>query len=188
MMKRIASIVFAVLMLAVSAGALEMEGVQIPETITQADGTQLVLNGAGVRSKFIFDIYIAQLYLKEKNSDAAAVIQADAGRRIGMHFLYSEVSKEKLVETWNEGFEKNGTKEQLSALKGEMDAFNDMFETVKEGDQVFVDYIPGTGTTVTIKGVKKGTIPGKEFNDLMLAIYLGKNPVTDDLKDEMLGK
>ena len=188
MMKRIASLIFALLMLAVSAVALEMEGVQIPETINQADGTQLVLNGAGIRSKFVFDIYIGQLYLKEKNTDAAAVIQADTGKRIAMHFLYSEVGKDKLVDGWNEGFEGNGTKEQLAALKGQIDAFNAMFDTVKEGDEIILDYIPGTGTTVTIKGMNKGTIPGKAFNDLLLAIWIGEEPVTDDLKDEMLGK
>lgn len=188
MMAKIGSIIFAVMMLSVSANALEMEGVQIPETITQADGTQLVLNGAGIRSKFIFDIYIGQLYLKDKSSDANAVLSPDTGKRITMHFLYDEVEKEKLVDAWDEGFEDNGTKEQLKALEGQITEFNAMFDTVKKGDQIVLDYIPAAGTTVTIKGEKKGIIPGKAFNDLLLSIWIGEEPVTDDLKDSLLGK
>ena len=187
-MARMICTLVAVLMIGVSASALEMEGVQVPESVVQDNGTRLVLNGAGIRSKFIFDIYIAQLYLKAKASDAPAVLAADAGRRMTMHFLYSEVEKEKLVDAWNEGFEGNGTKEQLTAMKGDIDRFNAMFDTVKEGDQIVLDYIPGKGTTVLIRGEIKGMIPGKAFNDLLLSIWIGEEPVTDDLRDELLGR
>jgi hypothetical protein len=188
MVAKIISIVFAVMMLSVSAGALEMAGVDIPETITQTDGTPLVLNGAGIRSKFVFKVYIAQLYLKNPAADAPAVLKEDSGKRMAMHFLHSKVGKDDLVKAWNEGFEKNGTKEQLEKLKDKIDAFNAMFDTVKTGDEIILDYIPGTGTTVMIRGEEKGVVKGKEFNDLMLSIWIGEKPVTDSLKKALLGK
>lgn len=188
-MLRLASIVVMVLMVCTPmAGAVEIAGVNVPETVSQEDGTQLQLNGAGIRSKFIFKVYIAQLYLKEKATDSAAVIQPDTGKRMTMHFLHSEVGKDSLVGAWNDGFKGNGSKEQLDNLKSQIETFNAMFETVKEGDQILLDYVPGKGTIVSIKGSQKGVIPGKVFNDLLLSIWLGKKPVTQDLKNSLLGK
>ena len=188
MMRKSILIIFTVMMFSTSLFALEIADVQIPETIKQADGTELVLNGAGVRSKFIFKVYIAQLYVKEKSKDPAALIAPDTGKRMAMHFLYSEVDKESLVDAWNSGFKGNGTKEQLESLKAQIEAFNAMFDTVKEGDVIILDYVPGKGTSVVIRDQEKGLIPGKPFNDLLLSIWLGKKPVTETLRDDLLGK
>lgn len=188
MMARIASLVFVVLLIATPVAAREIAGIDIPEKITQIDGTELQLNGAGIRSKFFFKIYIAELFLENTNSDVNQLLKNDGGRRMVLHFIYDEVEKADLVEAWNEGFQDNGTEKQLNELSGQVEAFNAMFDTVREGDQVVLDYIPETGTTVTIRGEQKGMIKGKAFNDLLLAIWLGKEPVTEDLRDELLGK
>ncbi|THB73352.1 MAG: hypothetical protein D6B25_15240 [Desulfobulbaceae bacterium] len=170
-----------------SLQAREIEGVEVPETISP-DGVTLNLNGAGVRTKFIFDVYVASLYLQNKSNDVQAILGDDSRRRVVMDFLYSEVDKETLTETWTEGFEGNSTKEQFAQQQSNIDAFNQMFETVKEGDQIVLDYVPGTGTTVSIRGEQKGVVAGKEFNDLLLSIWLGKKPGDKDLKEELLGK
>jgi len=104
-----------------------------------------------------------------------------------MHFVYSEVDKDKLVEGWNEGFHGNLSPQQFAALQDKINRFNGMFDTVKSGDEIFLDYIPGKGTEVRIRGQKKGVIAGKDFNDALLAIWLGKEPVSDELRQELLG-
>ena len=177
-------------MVCVSGPALanEMAGVPLVDQITQDGGAQLQLNGAGIRSKFVIKVYVAMLYLENKNSDTAAVIGNTGSKQLLLHFLYKEVEKEKLVEAWNEGFEGNGSPDQLTALKSEIERFNSFFETVKKGDRIVLDYIPETGTIVTVAGQQKGTIPGKDFNDLLLSIWLGKKPVTEKLRDGLLGK
>jgi len=186
-MFRIAAILVS-LLLCVQAHAREIAGVEFPETLTQADGTELQLNGVGIRSKFVFKIYAAGLYLKEKQSDAKAVLAGKGGKRMVMHFLYSEVGKDDLVEAWIEGFEGNGTQSQLSALSTEIDSFNEMFDTVREGDRIILDYMPEVGTAVVIRDEQKGVIKGKEFNDLLLSIWLGEKPVTKDLRSKLLGQ
>ncbi|NOX76798.1 MAG: chalcone isomerase, partial [Gammaproteobacteria bacterium] len=55
--------------LPVGGYALEVAKVNIPEQIKLAD-TTLTLNGAGIRSKFFFDIYVGALYLPQKTRDA----------------------------------------------------------------------------------------------------------------------
>ncbi len=175
-----------ILLLAIPARALEIAGVSIPESVTADDGATLVLNGAGIRSKFVFDIYIAQLYLEKPAAEAKEVLATDARKRMVMHFLHDKVEKAKLVEAWNEGFKNNTAADQVTALQQRIDQFNAMFGDARKGDVIILDYIPGQGTKVTIAGAEKGLIPGKDFNDAMLLIWLGDKPVTKDLRTQLL--
>ena len=133
------------LFLSINGYAKEVAGVNVPEQITFAN-TTLKLNGAGIRSKFFFKIYVGALYLPEKTKDAEAAINMDGPKRILMHFLYKEVEKEKLLEGWNDGLKNNHTGEQFETLKARLDAFNELFATVKRGDRIELDYLPEAGT------------------------------------------
>lgn len=175
------------LLFTMPAAALEIAGVSVPETIKTDTGATLTLNGAGIRSKFVFDIYVAQLYLEHPSADAKQAIAAEGHKRMVMHFLYDKVEKEKLTEGWNEGFTGNNSPDQLKGLQERIDQFNAMFTDAKKDEVIILDYAPESGTKVTIAGVEKGVIPGKDFNDAMLAIWLGEKPVTKDLKAKLLG-
>ena len=167
--------------------ASEIAGVAIDEQVTQADGTVLQLNGAGIRSKFVVKVYVAMLYLENPGSDRDQVIGDAGAKQLILHFLYKEVDKDALVEAWNDGFTGKGTPEQLEKLKSEIAEFNGLFDTVQKGDRIVLDYVPGKGTTVSINATEKGTIVGKEFNDLLLAIWLGDKPVAEKLRKALLG-
>ena len=179
-------LLFCLLVISVPADAREVAGVAVQETINADDGTVLQLNGAGIRTKLFFDIYVAQLYLEKPAASVAEVIAAEGKKRMVMHFLYKEVQKDKLVEAWNDGFKGNTGSEDLAKLQGRIDQFNALFEDVKKGDVIVLDYVPATGTAVTIKGLQKGVVPGKDFNDAMLKIWLGEAPVTESLKKDLL--
>ncbi len=168
--------------------AREVAGVDLPETVTQETGmAPLALNGAGIRKKFFFSIYVASLYLPAVSDDPAAILEADQPNRVQMDMLYSEVAKDKLVDGWNEGFESNQTAEELKPLRERIERFNGMFETLVTGDQVQLDYLPAQGTRVRINGEQRGVIPGHEFNQALLKIWIGESPVTSSLKRGLLG-
>lgn len=178
---------FTLVFLANPSWAKDIEGVVIEEQLVSESGATLHLNGAAVRKKLFFKIYIAALYLANPSAEASSVIADDGGKRIVMHFLYDEVGKDKLVEGWNEGFAANQTAEELDLLQPRIDTFNAMFdEDMVAGDVIVFDYLPDTGTRVTIKGNVKGVIEGKDFNDALLAIWLGDKPVGSDLKKGLL--
>lgn len=169
--------------------ALTISDVDVAEEVVVDDGTTLMLNGAGIRSKFIFDIYIAQLYLENTTKEAAQVIADPGHKRVIMHFLYKSVGQDKLVDGWNEGFTANLSADDKTKLQQRIDTFNSMFtEEMKSGDVVIFDYLPEQGTRVSIKDSVKGVIPGKDFNDALLSIWLGEKPVTSGLKKAMLGQ
>jgi hypothetical protein len=166
----------------------DIEGVSVPEKIAVDSGTVLSLIGAGVRTKFFFDIYVGALYLPETMHDVEQVIDDPGPKRVGMYILYSEISKEKITSAWTEGFEDNNTDAQLKSLQQRLDQFNGMFKDLKEGDVVFMDYMPDMGTQLVINGQEIGTIEGHDFNTALLKVWLGKSPADSDLKSAMLGK
>lgn len=168
--------------------ALEIEGVEIPKQIALLDpGNNIKLNGAGIRTKFVFNIYIGALYLKKKSSDVNTILTMPGQKRIMMHVLYDEVSKEKLTSGWTDGFQNNNSSEIFTSLKPRLDKFNTLFQTVKKGDIILLDYLPGIGTEVHINDGLKGMIPGDDFYQALLKVWLGNEPADANLKNAMLG-
>jgi hypothetical protein len=176
------------MLFAIGGQAMEVAGVDLSDKVVLQEGqAPLVLNGAGIRKKFFFKIYVGSLYLPQRESDANRIIDMDRPKRVQMDMLYSKVDKEKFVDGWNEGFAGNQSEAELKPLRERIDRFNAMFETLVEGDRVVLDYLPGEGTRVTIKGAVKGVIEGQDFNRALLKIWLGDEPVTKSLKEGMLG-
>lgn len=176
------------LLLSAAAHARDFNEINFPdEILLQGASEKIKLNGVGMRTKFVFDIYIGALYLADAANTAEAVLAHKGPKRVQMHFVYDEVSAGKLVAAWNEGFEENLSSEQLETLAARIKTFNALFETAHKDDVIYLDYLPGTGTRVTIKDVEKGVIEGEDFNRALLNIWLGDEPADDDLKEAMLG-
>lgn len=167
--------------------AQEVAGVNVEQKMAASDGVELQLNGAGVRSKFIFKIYVAQLYLEQPSTDSQMILTQNGRRMMVMHFLYKKVDRQALVDAWNEGFTKNLSSAQHQVLQPQIEQFNGMFETVVADDTIILEYLPTKGTTVTVTQKIKGTIPGKSFGDAVFSIWLGEKPVTEELKKGLLG-
>ena len=167
--------------------AKQIAGVQVPETVT-VEGVPLKLNGAGIRRKFFFKVYVGALYLKNHQTTMEAVLAADNPKSVRMHSIYKEVSAEKLVDAWNDGFAGNNTPEELAALKARIDRFNAMFPAVRTGDIVRIDFLTDGGTEVWINDTKRGAIAGVDFQKAVLKIWLGDNPADSSLKRRMLGE
>lgn len=179
--------VFALMLPALVVHGVEYKGVLVAEEVILEGSEQPIkLNGVGMRTKFFFDIYVGALYLKDTVTTTEDALSQQSPKRVFMNFLYDEVSAEKLVTGWNDGFEGNLSDEQLSALADRIKSFNAMFDTVNSGDVILLDYIPTKGTRVTIKGEVKGVIEGEDFNQALLKIWLGDEPADDGLKEAML--
>lgn len=173
------------LLLATPADAATLSSVTSPDTAT-VNGETLVLNGMGLREKFWIDVYVGSLYLPTKTTDAAKVINDDVTKRIAMDFIYSEVTREQLVETFEEGLAKQPN--ASAEVKAGMATLNGWMKNIKSGEQILIDYVPGTGTTIIFNGEKKGTIEGVDFMKSLFTIFLGPEPPTAAFKSGMLGK
>ena len=60
---------------------------------------------------------------------------------------------------------------------------------LKAGDSFTIDWVPGTGTVITVSGVPQGEpIKEQAFFNALLRIWLGPSPADWKLKDALLGK
>jgi len=168
-------------LLAPLASAGTLAGVTMDDSAT-VGGQKLVLNGMGLREKFWIDIYVGGLYLPAKTSDAAKAIKDDVPKRIAMEFTYG-LSAKQLASTLEDGIGKAGEPEATKHVE----TFSSWMEDVDKGDVILLDYVPGEGTSVTVKGKKKGTLPGTSLMRALFTVYLGPNPPTKALKSGLLG-
>ncbi|NOQ88844.1 MAG: hypothetical protein GQ550_07955 [Gammaproteobacteria bacterium] len=169
--------------------ARQLDDVTLPDSVTIDDtDVALQLNGMGYRTKFIFDIYVGGLYTESKVESRDAAQALKGPKRVILHMIHDEVSREKITGGWNDGFEANNSDEQLEKLQARIKVFNGYFPDLKKDDVMLFDYIPATGTRVIINGEVKGVVEGADFYSAMLDIWLGEDPADDDLKDAMLGQ
>ena len=164
--------------------AADVAGVKMPDAET-VDGKVLKLNGAGVRKKFLFKVYAAGLYLQTPSKDAAAVLSSSEAKSMRLHILRSLKGKQ-VSEAISEGFERN-SKEQLPKLRARLQKFQEMIPDVAEGDELVFTWVPEKGTSVTVRGTDRGLIEGRDFADALFSVWLGPNPVQEDLKTALLG-
>ena len=181
-------LLLAGLLFAMNANAREVADVRIAES-AQVGSETLPLNGAGVRTRVIIDVYVAALYLSKK-ADKAEDVLADPGvKRIALHMLYG-MSSSKLLSAFKDAIEANHGEAELAALDVPLKKFYALFSAVSNinnHDVILLDYFPATGTRVTINGIERGVVEGAEVNRALLKIWLGNNPVQKDLKKELLG-
>jgi len=180
-------ILLSVVFFSTATQARQLDDVTLPDSVT-LDGTDvaLQLNGMGYRTKFFFKIYVGALYTESKVNSRDAVQALKGPKRIVMHMVYDEVSRKKITDGWNDGFEDNNSDEQLKKLQARIKTFNGYFPDLKKGDVLFYDFLPATGTRVIINGEEKGIIEGADFYAALLDIWLGEEPADDDLKEAML--
>jgi hypothetical protein len=166
-----------------------LNSVTLPDTV-QAGSTTLVLNGMGLRTKYMVKVYVAGLYLAQKSSDASAILKPDAPKRIVMHFVRN-VSKSQITDGFTESFNEN-TPDAAKTLKPEIDRFFSALDAVKDGQELVFTYIPATGTSVAIAGQiaeqEKLIIPGPAFAEMLFSVWLGPNPPNASLKKGVLGQ
>jgi hypothetical protein len=179
-------LVAALSLAAVHMDAATVAGVKIDDHAS-VNNQNLVLNGAGLRKKFMFKVYTGALYLPSKQNNAAAIISADAPRRMVMQFLMG-VDKGKIAEAWTEGLAEN-TPNASAEVKTAFKTLSSWMEDMKEGQKIVMTYSPGTGTTVEVNGKNKGTLGGKAVADAILATWIGPNPGPGaDFKKAVLGQ
>ena len=170
----------------ISGFAAEVEGVKLPD-----EEQKLVLNGAGLRKRAFFRVYVIGLYLAEKKSAAADALGAGGAKRIAIHML-RDVDADDFSEALMDGLRANHSEADMKALQPRVEQLAAIIDGLKEarkGVRITLDWLPGKGTQVTFDGKPVGaTIPGEDLYRGLLRIWLGDNPVQADLKRALLGE
>ncbi len=176
-------VLFALSTVDLSAGTLA--NVNLSDT-AQVGNTTLVLNGMGLRTKYMVKVYVAGLYVPQKSSDPTAILKPENSRRIVMHFV-RDVSKNQLTDGFAESFE-NNTPDAAKSLKAEIDHLFAVLDSVKEGEEIVFTYLAGKGTTIALGDKEKLTITTPEFATMLFSVWLGPKPPNASLKKGLLGQ
>ena len=157
----------------------------------ELQGRPLLLNGAGIRYKTIVKVYTAGLYLESKAQTTAAVNALQGPKRMTITML-REIDSRELGKLFARGMEENIDKASFSKLIPSVLRMSQIFsdnKNMQAGDQFMIDWIPGTGAVITVKGQAQGD-PFKEpaFFQALLSIWLGEHPADWKLKEALLGQ
>lgn len=175
---------------AATAGTVQVAGVPLEDKVTLQD-TPLALNGAGVRYKAIFKVYVAALYLQEKAATPAEVQAAPGPKRIRITML-RDIESGELGRLFVRGVEDNMERGELKQLVPGLLRMGQIFAEQKKllaGDTFQIDWLPGRGTVITVKGQPQGApFAEPEFFHALLGIWLGPQPADRALKEALLGR
>ncbi|MBW8844887.1 MAG: chalcone isomerase family protein [Burkholderiales bacterium] len=172
-----------------AAQAVEVGGLKFDDTVRVA-GKELKLNGAGVRVRIVVKVYALALYLAEKKTTTAGVLESAGPRRFTLGLL-REVTGDELGQAFMSGITANTDKAERSKFVNQLAQFGEAFVSIpqaKKGDIITVDWVPDTGTVMALNGKPIGE-PLKDigFYNAVLKIWLGDKPVDSSLKPEILG-
>jgi hypothetical protein len=172
------------------AAQVDVAGVKLEDRM-DLRGTALQLNGAGVRYKAIFKVYTAGLYVGQKVATPEEALAAPGPKRVAITML-RDIDANELGKLFTKGVEDNSPKSEMLNLIPGLLRMGQMFadqKQLKTGDTFTIDWLPGTGTLITVRGVPQPD-PVKEpaFFNALLRIWLGPSPADWKLKDAMLGR
>lgn len=183
MMRSLFTALFAaVLLCRVPLDAATAAGVTLADSVNVA-GRTLLLNGIGVRSRRLFKVYVAGLYLERKSTDGRAIASADAPKRLVLHFVRS-VSADQVRQAILDNFDAAARQ----TLEAELDTLTRALVPLRDGDELVFTYVPGIGTRMTVRNADAATIVGLPFARALFLVWLGDTPPSTDLRAALLGR
>lgn len=160
----------------------------MPETLEPADDTSLLLNGAGIRKKFTFELYVGGLYLQATNNDAEEILASNEAMGIRLHIISSKITSKKMTKATMKGF-KNSTDGNTQAFEAEIADFLSAFEhSISVNDIFDIFYLPKTGIQILKnEELSKSITCDNAFKEAVFGIWLSNMPAQKSLKSAMLG-
>lgn len=171
------------------ASTIEIAGVKVEDSATVA-GTKLVLNGAGIRYKGPFKVYVAELYAPKKFTSLDELIALPGPKRMVL-VMTRDIDAGPFGKLLTRGMEDNNPKHEMSKLIPGLIKMSDIFTANKNflpGETIVMDWIPGTGLVIFARGkVQSEPFKEPEFFKALMGIWLGPQPAYWKLKENLLG-
>ncbi|MBD3893030.1 chalcone isomerase family protein [Hydrogenophaga sp.] len=176
--------------LGAAAQTVSVSGVTLENRI-MLGGSALQLNGAGVRTRAVFRVYVAGLYLSRPATNLEEVLAAPGPKRLSVTML-RDIDTAVLGRLFARGIENNIDRRTFSRLIPGVIRMSQIFtdhRQLRAGDTFTIDWLPGSGTVISVKGQVAGEpFTEPEFFDAMMRIWLGAQPAEQALKDALLGR
>ena len=167
--------------------AAEVAGVRVEEKL-RVGSNELVLNGAGLRTRLFIKVYVGALYVGQKAATPAAIYDSATPRRMVLRLL-RDLDADSLHSALDEGLRNNHSPAELSDMQAQADQLAGIMKAigkVREGDTVSIDF-SAEGVVVSQNGEVRGKVAGANFAKALLKVWLGDKPADTSLKKALLG-
>jgi hypothetical protein len=166
------------------AGAAQVvAGVEVP-TEVRVQGAELQLNGAGLVRRLVFEVHVTGLYLEASTRSAGEAVRSDQKKHLEFWFKRG-LSHGQLREAIRTGLVQNAGS-ALGRLEERVDRLMQSLPAVAEGERLSMTYVPGAGTRIAHNGRTLLTVEGKDFADALFSAWLGPEPISSSLKQDLL--
>jgi hypothetical protein len=163
--------------------AVEIENTKFHDRLQVGDTLLDVRNVAVFRYRLVFKPFVAALYL-ERNTPTAQVL-ADIPKRLEIEYYYA-INGREIAAASDKILAENLTADQLSALRPRLERIRGLYQDVRPGDRYSLTYIPNYGTLLSLNERALGVVEGADFATAYFTIWLGKSPMDNALRDQLL--
>jgi hypothetical protein len=179
-----------------AAGAFAADGMNVGSarypatTVVNANGTgvNLVLTGAAMRQRYLFNVYAIAGYVQAGTaiSNAEELARADVVKQLHL-VMQRDVAGRDVAESFRAAIRVNYPE---PAFNAEVDALVQKLRdgTARRGEQILLTHLPGVGLQVSVSGKDPFVIKNAAFSKAVWDIYLGANNVSDAVKRGLVSR
>lgn len=162
-----------------AAQAAQVAGVTLPPAET-VQGRQLRLAGCAVRESLWMELYAVSLYLPQGTpADAGRILDDGTAKLLRLDVTYDGQVPNGLPQDWAQRLRDEVSRDFMRTLQNQ-------YNQLKAGDTVRIFYVPGQGTTLSVNGNTVTTRPGGELMRSMLGLWIGRDPVSGNMRRLLL--
>jgi len=184
-MNQLMIVVVLVFFMAIPVNAARIEGVLFNDSMIIQEKT-LTVRGVGLlRYMVVIKAYVGAFYM-DKNHQTGQVF-ANVPKRIELEYFHA-IPASDFVKSTAIMIEKNVSPDQFNKILPQLEMMNSLYRDVHPGDRYAATYLPGIGTELALNAKPLGIVPGFEFANAYLSIWLGENPIDKGFRDHLLGK
>lgn len=142
--------------------------------------TFLVFCAEATRETLLFDLYEVALYLPERSQDLAYIHDPATAKAFRVQVLFDGPLPDELPEDWRH--------ELLPVLApAEMAKLQQTFRSLQSGDVIVASYAPDVGSAISLNERELLSEPEAKVIDALVELWLGPEPVSEDIKRTLLG-
>jgi len=172
-----------VLLAPAPAPGFTLQGVTFAEQVQAGDTSLQLHNAALLRYLLVIKAYVAALYLPEGVPADRAL--DDLPKRLEISYLVP-IQGSDFGKGAAPVLERNLSPRQLAEIQERVERLNASYRDVKAGDRYSLTYLPGQGTELALNGSPLITIEGEDFAAAYFGIWLGRDPIDEKLKRDLL--
>lgn len=143
------------------------------------------LGQATFRWMRVINVYDAALHIGAGHDRSKPL--SGAPLRLAIHYRRDFTAAE-IAKGGDALLERNVAGAVLESLRPRLDRLNRAYRDIKSGDSYIPAYLPGKGTVLRLNGTDLVTIEGEDFANAYFRIWLGEDPISVSLRDQLLGR